>query len=63
MKKVTRDKFTTTLDPKVVVRLGVIKAINKNKGLNEVIEELVNSKYKEMGFKDDTNNKKGQATK
>lgn len=63
MKKINRDKFTTTLDPKVVVRLGVIKAINKNKGLNEVIEELVNKKYKEMGFKDDTNKEKGQANK
>lgn len=63
MKKITRDKFTTTLDPKVVTRLGIIKAINKNKGLNEVIEELVNKKYKEMGFNDDTNKEKGQTHK
>ena len=62
MSKVSREKFTTTLDPNVVTRLGIIKAINKNKGLNEVIEELVNKKYKEMGF-DDTNNKDRQASK
>jgi|GEM_PF-3968499 hypothetical protein len=62
MSKVSREKFTTTLDPNVVTRLGIIKAINKNKGLNEVIEELVNKKYKEMGF-DDTNNKERQASK
>ncbi len=62
MSKVSREKFTTTLDPNVVTRLGVIKAINKKKGLNEVIEELVNKKYKEMGF-DDTNSKKRQASK
>lgn len=59
MSKVLREKFTTTLDPDVVTRLGVIKAINKNRGLNEVIEELVNKKYKEMGF-NDTNKKEGQ---
>ena len=62
MSKVSGEKFTTTLDPNVVTRLGIIKAINKNKGLNEVIEELVNKKYKEMGF-DDTNNKERQASK
>ena len=62
MSKVSREKFTTTLDPNVVTRLGIIKAINKNKGLNEVIDELVNKKYKEMGF-DDTNNKERQASK
>lgn len=62
MNKVSREKFTTTLDPNVVTRLGVIKAINKKKGLNEVIEELVNKKYKEMGF-DDTNSEKRQASK
>ena len=60
MSKVSREKFTTTLDPNVVTRLGVIKAINKKKGL--VIEELVNKKYKEMGF-DDTNSEKRQASK
>lgn len=62
MSKVSREKFTTTLDPNVVTRLGIIKAINKNKGLNEVIEELVNKKYKEMGF-NDTNNKERQGNK
>ena len=62
MSKISRVKFTTTLDPNVVTRLGVIKAINKKKGLNEVIEELVNKKYKEMGF-NDTNSEKRQANK
>lgn len=62
MSKISREKFTTTLDPNVVTRLGVIKAINKKKGLNEVIEELVNKKYKEMGF-NDTNSEKRQANK
>lgn len=52
MNKVVREKFTTTLDPDVVIRLGVLKAINKCRGLNEVIEELVNKQYKEMGFND-----------
>ena len=27
MSKVSREKFTTTLDPNVVTRLGIIKAI------------------------------------
>lgn len=62
MSKILREKFTTTLDPNVVTRLGIIKAINKNKGLNEVIEELVNKKYEEMGL-DDTSNKKRQTNK
>ena len=62
MSKISREKFTTTLDPNVVTRLGVIKAINKKKGLNEVIEELVNKKYKEIGF-NDTNSEKRQASK
>ena len=62
MSKISREKFTTTLDPNVVTRLGVIKAINKKKGLKEVIEELVNKKYKEMGF-NDTNSEKRQANK
>lgn len=62
MSKVTREKFTTTLNPDVVVRLGVIKAVNKNRGLNEVIEELVNKKYKEMGF-NDTGKKEGKQSR
>lgn len=63
MSKVAREKFTTTLDPKVITRLGVIKAINKNRGLNEVIEELVNKEYKEMGFNNDTSKKEGKQIK
>lgn len=57
--KITREKFTTTLSPEVVTRLGILKAIDKKKGMNEVIEELVNKKYKEMGF-NDTNKEEGQ---
>lgn len=59
MSKVVREKFTTTLDPEVITKLGVIKALNKNKGMNEVIEELVNKRYKEMGL-NDTNKEEGQ---
>ena len=58
MSKITREKFTTTLDPKVVQRLGIMKAIDNRRGLNEVIEELVNKKYKEMGFNDKDNKKR-----
>lgn len=57
--KIIREKFTTTLSPEVVIRLGILKAINKKKGMNDVIEELVNKKYKEMGF-NDTNKEEGQ---
>ena len=59
MSKVVREKFTTTIDPDVITKLGVIKALNKNKGMNEVIEELVNKRYKEMGL-NDTNKEEGQ---
>lgn len=62
MSKVVREKFTTTLDPEVITKLGVIKALNKNKGMNEVIEELVNKKYEEMGL-NDTNKEEGQQTR
>lgn len=62
MSKVVREKFTTTLDPEVITKLGVIKALNKNKGMNEVIEELVNKRYEEMGL-NDTNKEEGQQTR
>lgn len=58
MSKVIREKFTTTLDPKVVIKLGIMKAIDNKRGLNEVIEELVNKQYKEMGFNDKDNKKR-----
>lgn len=58
MSKVIREKFTTTLDPKVVTKLGIMKAIDNKRGLNEVIEELVNKQYKEMGFNDKDNKKR-----
>ena len=60
--KAVREKFTTTLAPEVVARLEIIKAINKSKGSNEVIEELVNEKYKEMGL-NVTNKEEGQQIK
>ena len=52
MAKIARKKFTTTLDAKVIKRLGILKAINDNKGINEVIEELVNKKYEEIQIND-----------
>lgn len=62
MSKTLREKFTTTLNPDVVRRLGIMKAIDNKRGLNEVIEELVNRKFKEMGI-NDKNNKKREASR
>lgn len=61
--KIIREKFTTTLSPEVVIRLGILKAINKKKGMNDVIEELVNKKYKEMGFNDTNKEERQQVIK
>lgn len=55
---VTRKKFTTTLDAKVIKKLGILRAINENKGINEVIEELVNEKYEEIELNDKNNKKR-----
>ena len=52
MTKIVRKKFTTTLDTRVIKKLGILKAINDNKGINEVIEELVNIKYEEIQLND-----------
>lgn len=64
MKK-SRNKFTTTLTPDVIEKLGIMKVINKKRGLNEIIEELVNDKYdKEMGIMlNDKNSKKREELK
>lgn len=62
MNKTLREKFTTTLNPDVVRRLGIMKAIDNKRGLNEVIEELVNRKFEEMGI-NDKNNKKREASR
>lgn len=62
MSKMLREKFTTTLNPDVVRRLGIMKAIDNKRGLNEVIEELVNRKFEEMGI-NDKNNKKREASR
>lgn len=62
MSKTLREKFTTTLNPDVVRRLGIMKAIDNKRGLNEVIEELVNRKFEEMGI-NDKNNKKREASR
>lgn len=43
--KIEREKFTTTLDPAVIEKLGVMKAKCRKKGLNYIIEELVNEKW------------------
>lgn len=62
MSKTLREKFTTTLNPDVVRRLGIMKAIDNKRGLNEVIEELVNRKFEEMEI-NDKNNKKREASR
>lgn len=41
--KVKREKFTTTLDPKIKKRLEIIKAKDDFSGVNEVIEYLAKS--------------------
>lgn len=43
--KINREKFTTTLDPIVIERLGIMKAKDRKKGINYIIEELVNTKW------------------
>lgn len=43
--KIIREKFTTTLDPIVIERLGIMKAKNRKRGINDIIEELVNTKW------------------
>ena len=55
-KKIVREKFTTTLDPKVIERLGIMKAKNRKKGINDIIECLVNDKWGEM--ENDNNSRK-----
>lgn len=55
-KKIVREKFTTTLDPKVIERLGIMKAKSRKKGINDIIESLVNDKWGEM--ENDNNSRK-----
>lgn len=56
--KVSREKFTTTLDPIVIERLGILKAKNRKRGLNDIIEELVNDKWeRELNNDKDTRKK------
>lgn len=43
--KINREKFTTTLDPIVIERLGIMKAKDRTRGLNDIIEKLVNDKW------------------
>lgn len=54
--KKTREKFTTTLTPVVIERLGILKAQNRKngvKGINDIIEELVNERWeREINDKD-----------
>lgn len=51
-----REKFTTTLEEKVIERLGILKVLDKKRGINDIIEELVNNKWEELDNND--NNKK-----
>lgn len=54
--KKAREKFTTTLTPIVIERLGIMKAQNRKngaKGINDIIEELVNERWeREINDKD-----------
>lgn len=54
--KKTREKFTTTLTPIVIERLGILKVQNRKngvKGINDIIEELVNERWeREINDKD-----------
>lgn len=50
-----REKFTTTLEEKVIERLGILKVLDKKRGINDIIEDLVNNKWEEL---DNDNNKK-----
>ena len=43
--KIEREKFTTNLDHAVIEKLGEMKEKCRKKGLNYVIEELVNEKW------------------
>ncbi len=60
--KIEREKFTTTLDPVIIEKLGVMKAKYRKKGLNYVIEELVNEKW-ERELNNDKNNREKQRDK
>lgn len=51
-----REKFTTTLEEKVIERLGILKVLDKKRGINDIIEDLVNNKWEELDNND--NNKK-----
>lgn len=61
-KKIEREKFTTTLDPVIIEKLGVMKAKYRKKGLNYVIEELVNEKW-ERELNNDKDNREKQGDK
>lgn len=60
--KINREKFTTTLDPIVIERLGIMKAKNRARGLNDIIEELVNDKW-ERELNNDKDSRKKQGDK
>ena len=57
--KIAREKFTTTLDPKIKKRLEIIKAKDDFSGVNEVIEYLAKN-YKIGGRFNEDNNSKGE---
>lgn len=56
--KIIREKFTTTLDPIVIERLGIMKARNRRRGINDIIEDLVNDKWERELNNDKDNRKK-----
>lgn len=56
-----REKFTTTLEETVIQRLGILKVLDKKRGLNDIIEELVNNKWEEIN--NDTNKEERQGNR
>lgn len=56
-----REKFTTTLEEKVIERLGILKVLDKKRGINDIIEDLVNNKWEELG--NDNNKKERQGNR
>lgn len=56
--KTSREKFTTTLTPLVIERLGIMKAKNRKRGLNDIIEELVNNEWERELNNDKDNREK-----
>lgn len=54
-----REKFTTTLEEKVIERLGILKVLDKKRGINDIIEDLVNNKWEELDNDDNKKERQG----